>query len=771
MMKDAPVTPQPKDPLSERQDISPTVTGADAPSAYRTTLVGLMQPWPVSLVFNGLTAGAVALLGLPLFALIWGAASFGFDLLQQATYRRWLVKADGMPEQQGLRRLAIGCLMRSSLWMSATVLTVLWAPSVGAWCVLALGGAAIIASASAYGWMSRLVWAAAAGPVGLAVLIAAGPHLLGLGGIAIGLSLTSLVLTCMLIVLATERVIQGAASDRAQSQAALRELKAALERSEAAELMAEAALDRTARSEERLNLALGMAGLHIFEVDYKRHELIKAGAEDTFFSEPKTYAEIARDVSVTIDPRDRRVVMEAWRRHLRNGEPFGPEYRIARKDNVEVWATGRMMLIEDEAGQPLRLVGALQDITARKKAEQALFRARDEAEAANRAKSQFLANMSHEIRTPMNGVIGMNELLLRTPLTPQQRRYAQAAKTSADALMVIIDDILDISKLEAGRVELEAIDFSLLHVAEGVVELLMPQAADKGVAVTCHVSEGARTPMKGDPTRLRQILLNLASNGLKFTERGHVDIDIQAEPVDASRRRVRVEVRDTGIGVTDEQKRKLFRNFQQADSSTTRRFGGTGLGLAISRQLIELMGGRIGVKDRDGGGAVFWFELELEVGQELAAPGEVVVTSDAEPAGHARVLLVEDNEVNAMLAGEILRQVGLAVERVSDGAQAIEAVTRGGFDLVLMDVHMPVMDGLEATRRIRRLAGPVGRIPIVAMTANAMKSDEEACRAAGMDDFVSKPFKPDEFVAALLRVLLMAAEAAPAPSAEPCSAA
>jgi CheY-like chemotaxis protein len=278
--------------------------------------------------------------------------------------------------------------------------------------------------------------------------------------------------------------------------------------------------------------------------------------------------------------------------------------------------------------------------------------------------------------------------------------------------------------------------------------------------MTCRVAPAAAKPFRGDPQRLRQVLLNLLSNGLKFTERGSVELDVKGWAAVGDRTRVRVEVRDTGIGVDDAQKTRLFQNFQQADSSTTRRFGGTGLGLSISRQLVELMGGRIGVVDRRGGGAVFWFELELGAGAELP----VAVTEMAEPATpspHARVLLAEDNDVNALLAGEILRQVGLGVERVSNGEEAVEAVKRGGFDVVLMDVHMPVMDGLEATRRIRALPGPAGRVAVVAMTANAMKSDEDECRGAGMTDFISKPFKADEFVGVLLRVLLQAADAAP----------
>jgi PAS domain S-box-containing protein len=461
-------------------------------------------------------------------------------------------------------------------------------------------------------------------------------------------------------------------------------------------------------------------------------------------------------------------VLKRWKAAIAEGKPWEDTFPLRRHDGAMRPHLSRAIPLCDQEGRVVRWFGTNTDITEQIETEEALQRAKAAAEAANVAKGQFLANMSHELRTPMNAILGMIDVALPKANDPTVQDCLQTARGSADLLLTLLNDLLDSAKIESGKLELESTPFSLRRMLDQITRVLAVRASEKGLCFYCRMPDETPDAVIGDRTRLQQVLLNLAGNAIKFTELGNVEIGLHAVSQDGEAC-LEFTVRDTGIGIPPSGLERLFQPFAQADASMARRFGGTGLGLSICKSLVEMMGGRIWVESELGKGSTFYFTVRLPLTKELPSDFEAPVTVPAVACAQLRILLVEDNPANQKLATYILQDRGHLVEMAGDGQEAVVLTEQNRYDVILMDVQMPEMNGLEATAAIRKREGAGRRVPIIAMTAHAMKSDREQCLAAGMDAYLSKPINGHEMIA-LVETLAAGSPSVAAAAASPPTA-
>ncbi len=510
---------------------------------------------------------------------------------------------------------------------------------------------------------------------------------------------------------------------------------------------------------ERLELAMAAGGAGVYEIDMSTGQQWSSDQFKALVGPEALERTKVNPFGLYMD-EEQPIVRESWDRVVKSANVEGLDTRIYRTDGMGRWVRVYTRVQRDATGRPTRAVGLMIDIHSQKMQELALIEAKKQAEAATVAKSAFLATMSHEIRTPLNGILGMAQVLQADKLTDAQQERVTIISESGQTLMALLNDVLDISKIEAGKLEIARMDGDLKLTVERVRQLFQSRAAERGLAVTLEVAENLPKRLNYDAVRVRQCVSNLLSNAIKFTEHGRITVRLGAEKRADGSWTVQVTVADTGIGMDKATLDRLFAHFTQADASITRRFGGTGLGLAITRQLARLMGGDVSVVSRLGEGSTFKFTFNAAEGaaaaepaaDEAEAPTTPVETTVKQAMG-ARVLLVDDNAVNRNVVKLFMASLGPRITEAVNGQDALDKLATQDFDIVLLDVHMPVMDGMEAIKRIRSSNAPWRDIPVIALTADAMSGDRERFLAMGMSDYLSKPIDARELATKYVNLL------------------
>ena len=544
---------------------------------------------------------------------------------------------------------------------------------------------------------------------------------------------TAVALYLALLIAAFSIATLGWATMRAQSRIASLQ-----ERSQTLVEQLKLQNQKTEREKLRLEMAIHEAEAVAWDIDYESQKIYGSGGLDQILGQELTYETYREGRALEmVHPEDREQVADIMRALAAAPGRHRCEHRVMWPDGAVRWISSVGVSLANDAGKVTRILIFSTDVSDKKHAEAAVLEAKAAAEAASNAKSQFLATMSHEIRTPMNGVLGMAEILRRSDLSAEQREQVDMLVESGEVLMALLNDILDLSKIEAGRMEIEETATLLGDLVSAAARFWEPRAAEKGLALGLDIAPEANDWLQIDQIRLRQILFNLIGNAVKFTASGRIDISVTAETTAAAtEKQFAIRVRDTGIGMSADEVARLFRTFNQADASTTRRFGGTGLGLAICRSLAQLMGGTIEVESRPREGSCFTVRLTLRAAQP---PAERETPQEAAPARPLAVLAVDDHPVNRKIIATVLTRMGKSVDLAEDGEEAVSRASVRAYDVILMDIQMPRMDGEQALAAIRAGSGPNRDTPVIALTANAMTTDRDRYLAAGFHAHLTKP--------------------------------